>query len=89
MTDNTSPMKSLYRSIWQRQLNYVNNSGVSVDENRSQSWVTITDTDGGELFLQGEDAEIFTTEADQYEEAAQVSRHDALLLAAYNYLDAL
>lgn len=78
------------RAIIQANLDFVKASGVTVEVNASQEWVSITDTSGGTVFMQGWEASEFIDKARAtFENLGDLSMDEAYLAEAYDYLDLL
>lgn len=79
-----------FNNILQQQADYCRNSGITVSVNSRFEWVTITDDEGAEIFLQGDDAAQFIAEVKALENKYDEEPHMSILLViAYPYADLL
>ena len=78
------------KQIHQSMIDYVNNSKITVEVVEIYGTVSITDNDGGKVFLQGEDGYIFVAESrrlwNKFEDITMSEVHELL---AYPYADLL
>lgn len=79
-----------FNKILLQQADYCQNSGITVSINSPHDWVEIKDAQGGEIFLQGEDARQFISEVEALENKyPDENRQNILLVVAYPYADML
>lgn len=85
---NMTEGKSI-EDIHQQYIDFVNNSDVVVKRERASDGINITDGEG-DVYLQGHEADEFNTKVDKAIEKNQnLSKHDAELVVAYEYIDLL
>lgn len=78
------------KDIVESQAKFVRNSGVTVEVTRNMPWVDIKDNEGGEVFLQGDDAETFVTNLDELSDKLPDVDFETIELAcAYDYIHLL
>lgn len=74
------------QEILESQARFCERSGITVEIRHNMGWVDIKDTQGGELFLQGDDADHFIDKvADLSRQCPDVTIADIELACAYDY----
>ena len=77
-------------TILRNNVQFVENSGVEVDVDSRYSTVHIYDHGGGEVFLQGDEANAFIDNAKGlWDQLEVISMDEAYKFQAYDYLDLL
>lgn len=75
-------------AVLQQQLDYANNSELSVIVNEQYSWVSMTAADEELCFLQGEEAEQFIEKVTTlYNKEGNITFNQAAMICGYPYLD--
>ena len=83
-------MNQRQRIIRQAQIDYVNNSGITVETVPIYGTVSIKDSDGAEIFLDGHEGSQFITESRRaWNDMGDITQSEADELTAYPYADAL
>jgi hypothetical protein len=83
-------MNQRQQAIRQAQIDYVNNSGITVETVPIYGHVTIKDNDGNEIFLQGHEGSNFISESRRaWNDMGDITQSEADELTAYPYADAL
>ena len=78
------------KKIHRQQIDYVNNSGVTVEVVEIYGHVTIADGEGNEIFLQGDEGSDFIGRARcVWNRRGNITRAEASAITAYPYVDTL